>query len=146
MHKASLECDGNTAVLNLVTHFGQSVCVQCKKTDAEAFLLTYTGVNEICIAQGIVECVFDSCVGIKVDGREIRALRVNDDKFVVGQLAWVTEHYHLYMEHDKPTWMATLAPLDDARTLFVNVDCVDGGGNLMKRYRVSPFTGSWRIL
>lgn len=146
MHNATLEHDGNTAVLDLITCFGQSVRVPCQKTDAETFMLTYTGVSEISIAQGVVEEVFDTAVAINVAGQSFRALRVTTDEFAIGELAWITEHYQLFMENHPPTWMVSKAPIDDPRVLFVNVDCVDGGGNIMKRYRVCPFTGTWRVM
>lgn len=146
MHEAKLEHDGNDAVLKLTTHFGDPVSIKCSKTDAQSFRLSFTGANEILVGCGLAKEVYDSVVVVEIQGREFRAERLSEDEFVVGQPVFVTEYYGLYMERDKPSFVASLQPIQEPRLLFVNVDLLDGGGNLMKRYRVSPYNGSYRIV
>lgn len=147
MHEAKLEHDGNDAVLKLVTHFGKSVSIKCKKTDTESFRLSFTGANEIAVCQGTITKVFDQVVAVDIgNGREIRADRVSDDVFEIGQVVWATEYYNMFMEQSAPGFVVSHSSIKEPRLLFVNVDCLDGGGNLMKRYRISPYSGAYRIV
>jgi len=59
---------------------------------------------------------------------------------------YIVESYDLYMEGKPPGWMICKNPIKDANYLFINLDVLDGGGNVIKRYRVSPFTGQFRIM
>jgi hypothetical protein len=50
------------------------------------------------------------------------------------------------MEGKAPGWFISKKPINQAHYLFANLDVLDGGGNLVKRYRVSPFTGESVLL
>jgi hypothetical protein len=146
MQDIRLEHDGNSAVLKFTTHFGQSMSIPCSKKDSESFRLSFTGANEILSCQGIIKTIYDQILVVNVNGQEIRASRVSNLDFEVGQHIIVTEYYGLYMEGEKSGFIASHHSISDPRILFINVDCLDGGGNLIKRYRVSPYSGAYRCL
>jgi hypothetical protein len=58
----------------------------------------------------------------------------------------VTEHYSLDMEGNPPGWIASHEPIDGPNCIFINLDVLDGGGNVVKRYRVSPYTGEFKLM
>jgi len=146
MHDAKLEYDGNTAVLKLTSHFGQPLSIRCFKEDAESFRLSFTGANEILVRKGIITQVFEKALAVDIRGCEVRVDRVSDDAFEIGEEIFVTEYYGLYMEHARPGFLASRSPIQEPRLLFVNVDRLDGGGNMISRYRVSPYDGSYRLM
>ena len=59
---------------------------------------------------------------------------------------YVTEYYPLDMEGNEPCWFISRQPIVDAHHLFVNLDVIDGGLNLIRRYRVSPFLGTYKMM
>jgi len=153
MVKATFEHEGNDGLLTLVTHFGDTVKVICKKRDDELFRLGGTAVNEVVVYEGLV---------LKLPTEpslvSFRAFRTPEDYFegngILSPEEWtkadlhcyVTEYYELEMEGKEHSWFISKRPIVDSHYLFVNLDVLDGGGNIMKRYRVSPFTGEHNLM
>jgi hypothetical protein len=153
MVKASFEHEGNTGLLTIVTHFGDTVKIACDKRDDEQFRLGGTAINDVACYEGVV-------LHLTADRSSVpfRAFRSVSDSFdgrgvlsgepwdVADLHCYITEHYSLDMEGKKPGWFISKSPIKDAFYLFVNLDVLDGGSNVVKRYRVSPFTGEYVIM
>ena len=149
MVKVSFEHEGNSGLLAVTTHFGDTVEIACDKRDDEQFRLGGTAINEVIVYEGLV---------LDLPSSRFRAFRSESDYFEgTGVMSheewdkadlhcWVTEYYSLDMEGNAPGWFISKAPIQDAHYLFVNMDVVDGGGNVVKRYRVSPFTGEHKVM
>jgi len=151
MVKAFLEHEGNRATLHLTTHFGDSVKLECEKSDDEEFRLGGTAVNEVAVFEGVV--LDSACDLAHSSMARVRGFHSEQEFFdTIGILSpenwpqsdrhcYLTEYYPLDMEGRRPGWFVSRKPLSNPNYLFVNLDIVDGGGNVLRRYRVSPFTG-----
>lgn len=152
MVKATFEYEGNSGLLTITTHFGATYSVACEKADEETFRLGGTAVHQIASHEAVI-----------VDPRDyydvvFRAFHNTETYFeangILAEDTWddsdfhcfVTEFYDLYMEGKKPSWIVTKKPIKDANYLFVNLDVLDGGGNVIKRYRASPFLEEYRVM
>jgi hypothetical protein len=154
MVEAIFEHEGNAGFLKITTHFGRLVAIACEKHTEEVFRLGGTAINEVIAYEGILDFKIPKISPYVA----FKAFRTASDTFegtaVLSDELWsdadrhcyITEHYELEMEGKSHTWFASKSPIKDANYLFVNLDVLDGGGNLMKRYRVSPFTGECRIM
>lgn len=148
---ANFEYDGNVGTLSLKTHFGKTLSIKCNKFDGEIFRLGGTAAQEVMTYEGVILklnnpiCQFKAfrTPEVSFEGNAYLSPETWDD----GDLhCYVTEYYTLDMEGKSPSWLVSKTPIIDARYLFVNLDVLDGGGNLIKRYRVSPFTGEYKII
>jgi|SRR5689334_21004176 len=149
MVTASFEHEGNRGSLKVVTHFDHMAVIDCVKQDDETFRLGGTAVNEVMVFEGVI---------LNLPLSLFRAFggngRVIEDKGILSNERWdeadlhcyVHEHYPLDMEGKQPGWFIASRPLQNAHHIFVNLDVLDGGGNVVKRYRVSPFTGEHVVL
>lgn len=149
MPLASFEFEGNKGMLTLTTHFNSKHVVSCTKHDGESFRLGGTAVNEVAVYEGVI---------LNLPLSAFRAFASNerffDGKGILSPENWndanlhcyVHEHYPLDMEGKTPEWFIASRPLQNAHHVFVNLDVLDGGGNVIKRYRVSPFTGEHVVL
>lgn len=153
MVRASFEHEGNYGLLSLKTHFGQHVEIPCSKLDDEKFRLGGTAIHEVVTYEGVILNLSPLTTSVP-----FRAFRSAQNHFEglgvlspeqwsdVDRHCWVTEYYSLDMEGNAPSWFISKAPIQDAHHLFVNLDVLDGGDNVIKRYRVSPFTGQYRLM
>jgi len=156
MVTAKFEHDGNVGTLFIKTHFGQERHIQCEKSDGEIFRLGGTGSNQVMVYEGLITHLPghhedpDLC--------RFKAFRTPEDTFegeaILSPERWsiadlhcyITEYYPLDMEGQSHGWFVSKEPIKDPNYLFVNLDVLDGGGNLMRRYRISPFTGEYKII
>ena len=146
---ASFEHEGNIGLLNVVTHFGTTHIIKCEKHDCETFRLGGTAVNEVVIHEGLI---------LNLPLSLFRAFVSNgymiEDKGMLSPENWteadlhcyIHEYYPLDMEGKTPEWLIASRPLQNAHHIFINLDVLDGGGNVVKRYRVSPFTGQYIVI
>lgn len=146
MFSANLETDGNKAVLRLVTHYGKDVAVSAEKASHQQFRLSYTGVSDIAIYPGAVVKVDRSAVHLECNGQIFIGIRLCNEPIEIGDAATAYEHYFLTMEEQRPGLLVTKKDIAEPRMLFINVDCLDGGDNLIKRYRISPYTGECLVI
>jgi len=149
MPTASFEYEGDVGTLTVVTHFDATHVISCTKHDGELFRLGGTAVNEVAVHEGVI---------LNITLSTFRAFASNGQTFegrgVLSPENWsdadlhcyVHEHYPLDMEGKEPEWFVASRPLQNAHHIFVNLDVLDGGGNLIKRYRMSPFTGKHVVL
>lgn len=153
MVEAIFEHELNSGILYVTTHFGQTVEITCDKSSDEVFRLGGTAISEVMVYEGVTLNV--PCLSPYV---HFRAFRTPENSFestgVMSNEEWseadrhcyVTEYYSLEMEGKPHEWFISRKPIIDAHYLFINLDVLDGGGNLIKRYRVSPFTGEYRLM
>lgn len=145
---ASFEHEGNSGLLSIITHFGDSRLIGCEKHDGESFRLGGTAVNEVAVFEGVI---------LNIPLSTFRAYTpscVIEDKGILSPEQWtdadlhcyVHEYYPLDMEGKSPGWFVASRPLQNAHHIFVNLDVLDGGGNVVKRYRISPFTGEHVVI
>jgi hypothetical protein len=145
---ASFEHEGNSGALSVLTHFDSKHVIRCTKHDGESFRLGGTAVNEVMVFEGVI---------LNLPLSVFRAFRSTGDFEGHGTLSpeqwsdadlhcWVHEYYPLDMEGKTPEWFIASRPLQNAHHIFINLDVLDGGGNVIKRYRVSPFTGEHVVL
>ena len=153
MVKASFEHEGDQGLLTVNTHFDQVVEVVCTKHLDESFRLGGTAINEVTTYEGLI---------LKLPASpplaRFRAFRTLENFFedtgTMSPESWdaadlhcyITEYYPLDMEGQTAGWFISKRPIVDANHLFVNLDILDGGGNVVKRYRVSPFTGQHKVM
>lgn len=154
MVEVSFEHEGDHGLLVLTTHFEQMVIIPCSKHTDEIFRLGGTAINEVVAYEGILDFkipMMPPYVAFKAfrtpeltfEGMAILSDEIWND---ADTHCYITEYYELDMEDKKPTWFASKNKIKDADRLFVNVDVLDGGENIIKRYRVSPFTGKHVVL
>jgi len=153
MIKASFEHDGDIGTLSVTTHFNRVVKIACEKQTNESFRLGGTAVNTVVVYEGVILDI--PCLPPLA---RFRAFRTSEDYFdsigIISDEVWpeddrhcyVTEYYTLDMEDKKPDWFISRKPIQDANYLFVNLDVLDGGGNVIRRFRVSSFTGEHRVM
>lgn len=146
---ASFEHEGNAGSLYVTTHFDSKYVISCTKHDGESFRLGGTAVNEVAVYEGYIENLPLSI---------FRAFVTNHQTFdATGVLSpenwteadlhcYVHEYYPLDMEGKEPQWFIASRPIQNAHHIFINLDVLDGGGNVVKRYRVSPFTGEYVVM
>ena len=153
MVEAIFEPEFNSGILYVTTHFGQTIEIPCVKNDGEIFRLGGTAISDVMTYEGVVLNVsaFPPYV-------HFRAFRTPENSFestgVMSNEEWsesdhhcyVTEYYSLEMENKPHGWFVSRKPIIDAHYLFINLDTLDGGGNLIKRYRVSPFTAEYCVI
>jgi hypothetical protein len=151
MVTAKFEHDGNVGLLYIKTHFGHNHQISCEKSDDEVFRLGGTAANDVLVYEGLITELSDPICNFK-------AFRKPEDVFEgvahISPEAWssadlhcyITEYYSLEMEGKDHEWFVSKGPIKDANYLFVNLDVLDGGGNLIRRYRVSPFTGEHKLI
>lgn len=142
------EHDGNRGLLKLTTHNGINVIVECHKDSNQIFKIGGTAVDSV--------LVFPSTI-ISIDRGYATVQSIKSSSMLfsgpiytpgakVGDLAFAIEYYDIYMEGKPPSWLISPLPIEQANILFINVECLDAGGNLIRRYRVSPFTGECRMM
>ncbi len=158
MVKALFEHEGNTGLLTVTTHFDRTIKIPCEKHSEESFRLGGTAVHDVAVYEGLILDFLIVTPEHQGPSVVFRAFR-NEQNFFEGHgvlspelwtranlHCYITEHYTLEMEGKPPSWFISANPIKDANHLFVNLDVLDGGGNVVKRYRVSPFTGHYRIM
>lgn len=146
---ASFEHEGNIGSLSVATHFDSNHVISCTKLDDESFRLGGTAVNEIMVYEGVILNLSLSTFraftrnGGVIEGKGI----LSPENWSDADLhCYVHEYYPLDMEGKEPQWFIASRPLQNAHHIFVNLDVLDGGGNVVKRYRVSPFTGEYVVM
>lgn len=147
------EQDGDIGVLTLITHFGMTHEIRCEKKPGEAFRIGGTAVTELTTHEGLLLVTpneddivapfraFYSDGHFEADG--ILSPEMWDD---ADRHCFVTEYYPLDIEGQSPGWLISKTRLHQANPLFINVDILDGGGNTMKRYRISTFFGTYKVM
>lgn len=153
MEKPTFEQEGNEGVLIFVSHFGKEHRIRFKKTENEVFRIGGTAVSEVVALEGLV------LVAPKPGQQKatFRAFRSPSQYFegegVLSPEGWttpedlhcyVTEYYPLDAEGSTPSWLISRSILVQPNYVYINVDVLDGGQNILKRYRVSPFFGDVR--
>ena len=150
MQDPTFEQEGSEGVLAFVSHFGKQHRIRFQKTENEVFRIGGTAVTEVMSVEGLV-------LGTPKSGQTkatFRAFRTPSDFFEAeGTLSpegwetpedlhcYVIEYYPLDIEGSTPGWLISRRVIEQPNFIFINVDVLDGGGNLLKRYRVSPFFG-----
>ena len=147
------EHEDNRGTLTLTTHNCQNKIIDCQKAYTQTFRVGGTASNGLIIhpvtilsidrTQNLVTVCLQSNPSIILVGSLYefpgRQLFVNGTAFAI-------EYYTLDMEGKPPEWLITSAIPDQLEILFVNVDCIDSGLNIVKRYRVSTYTGQCKIM
>lgn len=153
MVKAAFKAEGNDGLLSMVTHFNKRVEIPCVKRDDEIFRLGGTAVNEVMCYEGLMprlpsDPLHTSFKAFITPEQTLESIGIlsDEDWSEADRHCYITEHYTLDMEGKKPTWFISRRPIREAHRLFVNLDVLDGAGNLLKRYRVSPFTGEHKVM
>ena len=147
------EHDDNRGLLKLITHNGQEKTIECLKEPHQTFRVGGTATNGLMrhsvIMRGINRSEQSASAELAVNGAiilvgsiyEFPAARLN-----LNEAAIALEYYPLDMEGKTPSWIFTTKLIEQAEIIFINIDCIDGGNNLIKRYRVSPYTGEFKVM
>jgi hypothetical protein len=141
-----LNQDGDNAVLKIVTHFGVPLEVPLRKEAGQSFRLSYTGVSDIFQARATVLEVNKMSVKVDINGRIEYAIRLNDEIIKPGEVVVIQDYYDLHSDGTKASYLATKILVEDPRLIFVNVDCLNKQFVVERRFRFSPFTGSYLII
>ncbi len=152
MVKATFEHEDNLGLLTVTTHFDAKVEVRCDKSTDESFRLGGTAVTDVMTYEGLILKLPQNPYApfrafrtpeVSFDGEGI----VSSEDWNAADLhCYITEYYAIDMEGKPPGWFISKKPIRDAHHLFVNLDVLDGGGNIVTRYRVSPFTGDVKVM
>ncbi len=147
------EQEGDTGVLTLVTHFGITYEIRCDKKPGEAFRVGGTAITELTTHEGLLlmtpnkddeTAPFRAFCG---DGHfEAKGFLSPEQWEDADRHCFITEYYPLDVEGQSPGWLLTKTPINEANSLFVNVDVLDGGSNIRMRYRISTFFGTHRVM
>jgi hypothetical protein len=144
------EHEGNRGLLKLTTHNGKGILIECHKSDHQIFKVGGTAADAVLTFPGVVQSIAEDGRSATIQSLVHSAMifngRLYDPALKVGDLAFATEYYDIHMEGKPPSWLITPAPIEQSRILFINIECVDAGHNLSRRYRVSPFTGECRMM
>lgn len=153
MVKATFEHEGDFGLLTVITHFGKTVMIQCQKRTEEQFRLGGTAINQVVSYEGLIldlpknpSLVSFRAFYTSKDYFEGQGILSSEEWDVANLHCYVTEYYDLDMEGKRPGWFISKAPIKDAHHLFINLDVLDGVGNIIKRCRVSPLTGEYKWL
>ena len=146
----TFEQEGDSGILTLVTHFGITHEIRCEKSPGEAFRVGGTAVTEATTYEGVLLATPHD----ETPFRAFRAVGTFESTGVLSPEQWddadrhcfVIEYYPLDIEGSPPGWLISKRPLGDINPLFINIDVLDGGGNIMKRYRISTFFGTYRVM
>lgn len=151
MVTVNFEHDGDIGILYLRTHFGHKFSIRCEKSSGEIFRLGGTAAQEVMMYEGLItkldspDCRFKAFRTLEDTFEGIAKLSMED--WSEGDLhCYITEYYPLDMEGKCHEWFVSKHPIKDANYLFINLDILDGGNNLIKRYRISPFSGEYKII
>jgi len=147
MLEASFENRGDSGTLCVITHFGRRVEIECHKNSNQDFKLGGTGISELACYQGVI-----LQLPTEDEPAKFRAFiteentfegsaNISPEVFRKGDACFVIEYYPLDMEGNKPEWILCKNPINEKYPLFINLFVLDGGGNSVKTYRLSPFTG-----
>jgi hypothetical protein len=142
------EHEGNRGLLNLTTHDGRSILIECHKDSNQIFKIGGTAADSVLVFPGHI---------ISIDGETATVQSAKSPSLIfsgklylpgakVGDIAFAIEYYDIHMEGKPPSWLISPAPIEQSHILFINVECLDAGRNLVRRYRVSPFTGECRMM
>ncbi len=72
---------------------------------------------------------------------------VNEITIIPYQDKFAIEYYDLDMEGQEPKWLVVdQIPDGDLRQIFINIDIIDGGSNILRRFRVNPYFGTYKIM
>lgn len=150
---ASFEPHDNVGTLIITTHFNETYSIICDKKDDEFFRLGGTGANDVMSFEGLILNLpeFPTLTHFKAfqtpqETFEGKGLLSLEEWSEADLHCYVTEYYPLDMEEKKHQWFISKRPIKDANQLFINLDVTDGGGNLIKRYRVSPFFCGHKVI
>lgn len=152
MVKVNFEHDGNNGQLFISTHFGVEYIVVCDKYCDQVFRLGGTVINDVMTFEGVItECQDAESVRFKAFKNEQDFFNgtayLSPENWNKSDLhCYITEYYDLYVDGQRPKWLVSKLPLKDANYIFINLDVLDGGGNIIKRYRASPFFSHFRIM
>lgn len=152
MVKATFEHElDDSGLLSVTTHFGQIVSIACHKQAGEVFRLGGTAGNTVMTYEGLILKLSKPTVSFRAFYNPENSFdgiaTLSNEKWDDSDLhCYVTEYYPLDMEGKPHEWFVSKKLITYAHYLFINLDVLDGGGNLIKRYRVSPFTGQHRVM
>ena len=144
------EHEGDRGLLRLTTHDGKSILIECHKHPHHIFKIGGTAADATLTFPGIVQYISEDGQFATIESITSRSMifhgKLYDKTLKIGDPAFAIEHYDINMEGKPPTWLIAPAPIEQSNILFINVECLDTGHNLIRRYRVSPFTGECRMM
>jgi len=144
------EHEGNRGLLKLTTHNGKDILIECHKKDHQIFKIGGTAADAVLTFPGLILGISEDRQSATLQSSQNTSMlfdgKLYDPNLVMGDMAFAIEYYDVNMEGKPPSWLIVPAPIEQSRILFINIECVDAGHNLSRRYRVSPFTGECRMM
>jgi len=110
------EYEGDVGTLYLTTHLNTHHVITCNKLSDEFFRIGGTALSDLSMQKVIID---------------------DKEKFIV-------EYYDINMETSQPKLLILDHQPTNINLLFINIDIIDGGGNIMRRYRVDPWFGDYK--
>lgn len=150
MLNTRFDFERNEGVLTVQCRNGHTYKIPCTKESNQTFRLGGTAVHEVMHEPCIVSEIhpgsggpFTSYTCHLMNGQPVHGLAclLVDNDLMPGDAAYVVESYPLELENAKPYFGISRTPVKHPNLICVNVDCIDGGGNVIKRYRVCPNHG-----
>lgn len=146
MPKAFLEHNGDSGILHVCTHFNTYHEIPVIKESHQNWRLGGTAVDALDVYPCEIARILDDC------NAEIFIPPLNLTTIAVlgpikqGSQCYCIEYYDLEMEGKVPGWLVTIDPPVYAKQIFINLDILNEVGDLVRRYRVSTFTGQCRVM
>jgi hypothetical protein len=134
---------GNSGKLKLTTQFGHKFVIECQKDDSTAYRAGGTAISSVrvipckvfSVEHGFVTVIINNEIKIKTPFFEGHPQE--------GHAVFATEYYHL--KSDKANLFVSVDKPSQPELLFINVDCVDGAGDIIKRYKIDTYTGNYIV-
>lgn len=150
MNTAKLEFEDKNIVLKFKTYFNQSKELVFNRDFSLFYRLGGTAINTLSEYEGIITNF--NTFTFKAFKNEIDTFEGNgilsceEWNKEVDRHCWIYEYYTLDAENKEHSWLICKNRLTNINTIFLNIDGIDGGSNIIERYRVCPFFGNYKWL
>lgn len=137
------EQKNNVGKLKLITQFGDKFLIDCEKDKSTAYRIGGTAISNVRVVSCKVISVQNGFMTVALNGEIKIKTPFFREALVGGTVAFATEYYH--PKADSASLFISAERPSQPELLFVNVDCIDGGGKLIKRYKIDTYTGNYII-
>ncbi len=145
---ADLEIFDNSGMVTVILITGKTIKIPVSKEPHQRFRLGGTAINQLQIREAILVNKKNDLIRIFIDECNCvdKISVISDERWHNGDGGFAIEFYSIEMEGKPSAWFLSKNTPLNPENLFVNLDVIDGGDNIIMRYRISRFTGEWRII
>lgn len=141
----SYKQENNKLTLHLTTYLNTFHEIVLIKSDNEVFRIGGTAINSLQAVPAMLKS-YQTFSFLRDASQTIHSGMLLDETLEINDHCWANEYYSLNMEEKGLEWLLSRKPLNNNRLLFINIDLIDGQNILIKRYRVCPYFGNYKIV